>query len=356
MNFKPLKIGNLKVQIPIIQGGMGVGISLSSLAGSVAKEGGIGVISAAQPGFKDPNFKENSLKANLKALKDHIIKAKELAPKGVIGVNIMCAATNYIKLVKASLEAGADIIISGAGLPLDLPAECKDHDVKLVPIISSKKAADIILKFWSKKHNRVPDAFIYEGPLAGGHLGFKRETLDNLDEYDTDNEVKKILDSLKAFGEKNQVEIPLIVGGGVYTGKDIAHYLNLGAAGVQIGSRFVATEECDAHEDFKKAYISANKSEIEIMQSPVGLPGRAIMNSFLRRVTETRDTIKKCYNCVQKCDPKTTQFCITDALINSVKGDLDNGLIFCGSETYRIDKITTVKELIDELITDLKNS
>ncbi|MCM1988161.1 NAD(P)H-dependent flavin oxidoreductase [Oceanirhabdus seepicola] len=356
MNFKPLKIGNIEVPIPIIQGGMGVGISLSNLAGAVAKLGGIGVISAAQPGYNEKDFKENVLKANIRALKKHIERAKEIAPKGIIGVNIMCAATNYAKLVKASLEAGAHMIISGAGLPLDLPSLCKDSDVNLVPIISSKKAADVILRYWVKKHNRLPDAFIYEGPKAGGHLGFKRETLDSLENYNTEEEITKILKTLEEYKEKHNTTIPLIVAGGVYTGTDIASFLKLGASGVQIGSRFVATHECDAHDNFKEAYVNSIKDNITIMQSPVGLPGRAINNKFLKGVSESRPKFPKCFNCVQKCDPKTTPFCITDALINSVKGDLDKGLIFCGSETYRIDKIVSVEELFDELLTDLKKA
>ncbi len=356
MNFKPLKIGNIEVPIPIIQGGMGVGISLSNLAGAVAKLGGVGVISAAQPGYLEKDFREDALKANIRALKKHIEKAKEIAPQGIIGVNIMCAATNYAKLVKASLEAGAHMIISGAGLPLDLPSLCKNSDVKLIPIISSKKAADIILKYWMKKHNRLPDAFIYEGPKAGGHLGFKRETLDSLENYNTEEEISKILKTLDEYKEKQNPTIPLIVAGGVFTGKDIASFLKLGASGVQIGSRFVATHECDASEDFKKAYLNSTKENITIMQSPVGLPGRAINNKFLKAVSEARPDFPKCFNCVQKCDPKTTPFCITDALINSAKGDVDKGLIFCGSETYRIDKIVSVKELMDELINDLKNA
>lgn len=353
MDFKPLTIGNLKVSVPIIQGGMGIGVSLSKLASAVASCGGVGVISAAQPGFNEPDFETNPLSANIRALKEHIKLARKNSSKGVIGVNIMCAATNYAKLVKASIEAGAQLIISGAGLPTNLPALCKDSDVKLAPIISSNKAASVLLKIWDKKHNTAPDAVIFEGPEAGGHLGFKKEDLAEKDSDFCENEIKEILTTLKNYEEKYEKKIPLIAAGGIYTGYDIAKYLKLGASGVQMATRFVTTHECDADIEFKNAYIKCSSEDIKIVKSPVGMPGRAIYNKFVEQTEKLNVAVERCYNCLSKCDPKTTPYCISDALINAVRGNVEQGLIFCGSSAHRIDRITSVKELIDELIGEL---
>ncbi len=344
-----LKIGNLIAKLPIIQGGMGVGVSLSNLAGNVAKHGAIGVISAAQPGYLEKDFEKNTLQANLRALKKHIKKAKEISNNGIIGVNIMVAMKNYKEFVEASIEGGADLIISGAGLPLKLPEYIKNSEIKILPIVSSSKATKLILSYWNKHYNRVADGIIVEGPEAGGHLGFKADTIEN-DIVNFDNNVKDIIETVKNLEFEYKKEIPLIVAGGVFDSYDIKKYMELGAKGVQIGSRFVATYECDADMKFKEAYLNCKKSDIKIVKSPVGMPGRAINNEFLRKINDETNKISKCYNCLVPCNPSTTPYCISEALINAVRGNINNGLIFCGANAYRINKIMSVKDLLDELI------
>ncbi|MBM6818706.1 MULTISPECIES: NAD(P)H-dependent flavin oxidoreductase [Clostridium] len=344
-----LKIGNLIAKLPIIQGGMGVGVSLSNLAGNVAKYGAIGVISAAHPGYLEKDFEKNTLQANLRALKNHIRKAKDISNNGIIGVNIMVAMKNYKELVEASIEGGADLIISGAGLPLKLPEYTKNSEIKILPIVSSSKATKLILSYWKKHYNRIADGIIVEGPEAGGHLGFKADTLDN-DIIKFDDNVKDIIETVKQLEFEYKKEIPVIVAGGVFDSNDIKKYMELGAKGVQIGSRFVATYECDVDMKFKEAYLNCNKSDIKIVKSPVGMPGRAINNEFLRKINNETNKISKCYNCLVPCNPSTTPYCISEALINAARGDINNGLVFCGANAYRINKIMSVKDLLDELI------
>lgn len=347
MEFKPLVIGNLKARVPIVQGGMGVGISMSSLAAAVAREGGIGVISAAQPGFREDDFYTNTVEANVRALSRHIKEAKANSNGGIIGVNIMVATNNNKEFVKCCIDSGADIIISGAGLPLDLPKYVGDADIKIAPIVSSAKAAKVILQRWNKKNAKTADMIVIEGPKAGGHLGFKAEEAENLENMD--DEIKLILECRKEYEQKYNKKIPVIFGGGVYDKSDIEHYLSLGLDGVQMATRFVATEECDADIKFKQAYINAKKEDIKIVKSPVGMPGRAIINDFMKRAALERQPVKVCTKCLQKCDPATTPYCITYALTNAAKGDMDNSLIFCGENAYRVDKMTTVKEIFKEL-------
>ncbi|MFX0549733.1 NAD(P)H-dependent flavin oxidoreductase [Hathewaya histolytica] len=353
MNLKSLKIGNLEAKLPIVQGGMGIGVSLSNLASAVARCGGIGIISAAQIGFKEKDFRKDTLSANIRALKFHIKAALKKAGNGIIGVNIMCASKNYTELVQCSIEAGAQIIMSGAGLPINLPELCKNSDIKMVPIISSRKASSVILRLWSKKYDIVPDAIVLEGPEAGGHLGFKSENIENA-KKSFYNEIKEVLLEIKFFEEKYNKNIPLIVGGGIYDGYDISKVMSLGASGVQIGTRFVATEECDAHINYKLAYVNAKKEDIKIIASPVGMPGRALFNNFVKLSEEGPIKVKKCFKCLSHCNPATTPYCITDALINAVEGDIANGLIFCGTNGYKINKIVSVRELINELLKEVK--
>lgn len=331
---------------------MGIGVSRSSLASAVAKAGGIGVISGAQPGYDEPDFESNTLSANLRALKKHIVSAKE-SSQGIIGVNLMVAMNNYEEHVKESIKAGVDIIISGAGLPMKLPSLVKGSKVKIAPIVSSSKACNVILKMWDKKDNSTADLIVVEGPKAGGHLGFTNDSLDNIDNIDYDREFIEILNIAKAYGEKYNKEIPVVAAGGISSSNDVKKYIDLGASGVQVGTRFVTTYECDAHENFKMAYVNATKEDIQIVKSPVGLPGRALKNKFIIEVSKNRPEIKKCYNCLIHCNPKDTPYCISKALINGVKGDLDNALLFCGADAYKTDRLMYVAEVIDELVSDL---
>ena len=336
--LKELRIGEKTAQLPIIQGGMGVGISRSSLAGAVAREGGVGVISTAQIGYDEEGFEQDQAKCNRIAIGKHVKKAKEIAGgRGLVGVNIMVALKHYEEHVRESVKAGADVIISGAGLPMDLPKLVSEKSgTKIAPIVSSRRAANLILKMWAHRYDRTADFIVIEGPKAGGHLGFSREQLADINALDFDEEICRIIECKKEYEEKFDRKIPVIVAGGIFDRADIDHMMGLGADGVQIASRFVATEECDASDAYKRAYIEAEESDIQIVQSPVGMPGRALRNEFIRHLEAGREPIRKCYNCLEKCDPRKVPYCITKALIEAVKGNLDKGLIFCGANVGRI--------------------
>lgn len=346
-----LVIGDKIADIPIIQGGMGVGVSRSGLAGAVAKEGAIGIISTAQIGYDEDGFENNQAQANIKAIEKHIKRAKKIANgKGLVGVNVMTALKHYREHVRTAAGAGADVIICGAGLPVDLPELVKDSDCKIAPIVSSERACNIILKMWSHRYDRTADFIVVEGPEAGGHLGYSKEQLEHIEEYDFDEEIKKIICAKQKYENEYNVNIPVIVAGGVFTREDIKHMLEIGAQGVQIASRFVATNECDASQEYKNMYINAKAGDICIVKSPVGMPGRAVRNRFIERVEKERQKIEKCYQCLEKCNPADVPYCITKALISAVRGDIDNGLIFCGSNVDKINKIVSVHDLIKELV------
>lgn len=347
--LKGLKIGDKTAKLPIIQGGMGVGVSLSHLAGAVAAEGGIGVISTAQIGFDEEGFEENQKLCNLKAIEKHVKRAKEQAREGLVGVNVMVALKDYAQHVRAAVKAGVDVVISGAGLPVNLPELVGKSGTKIAPIVSSQKAANIILKMWDRKYQRTADFVVIEGPKAGGHLGFSKEDLAHVEELHYDSEIKNIIRTVKEYGKKFGQKIPVIVAGGIFSGEDVSHVMELGADGVQVASRFVATEECDASEAYKQAYVQARDQDVELIQSPVGMPGRALKNAFLEEVREHNLAVGKCYGCLAKCKPSETPYCITDALIKAVKGDVEHGLVFCGANVGKIHEITTVHQVMEEL-------
>jgi len=354
--MKTLKIGNLSIAIPIIQGGMGVGISLSGLAAAVANEGGIGVISSAGLGLLYKDFSANFLEASIHGLREEIRKAREKT-LGVIGVNIMVAMTNYVDMIKTCISEKVDIIIAGAGLPLDLPSFLKkDSITKLIPIVSSARATKIICEKWKANYDYLPDAVIVEGPKAGGHLGFKEEQIrDN--NYSLEKLVPEIINELKLFEEKYNQTIPLIAAGGIYTGEDINNMMKLGASGVQMGTRFVTTDECDASQGFKQAYIDACEKDIEIIKSPVGMPGRAIFSGFIQKVKDGKKQPKKCpFKCIKTCDITKSPYCIIIALINALKGNFEAGFAFAGSNAFRATKISSVKEIFQSLLQEYKES
>jgi len=354
--MKSLSIGNLAIAIPVIQGGMGVGISLSGLAAAVANEGGVGVISSAGLGLLYRDFSGNYLEASIHGLKEEIRKAREKT-KGIIGVNVMVAMTNFADMIKTAISEKVDIIIAGAGLPLDLPSFLKKGSTtKLVPIVSSARAAKIICEKWKANYNYLPDAVIVEGPKAGGHLGFKEEQI-NDNNYSLEKLVPEIVSELKPFEKENNKTIPLIAAGGIYTGEDINEMFKLGASGVQMATRFVTTEECDASAAFKQTYIDAEEKDIEIIKSPVGMPGRAIISSFIKKVREGKKQPKKCpFKCIKTCDISKSPYCIIIALINAFKGNFENGYAFAGSNAFRATKISTVKEIFQSLIREYKES
>ena len=350
MLMKQLQIGDKRAELPIIQGGMGVGVSRCHLAGAVAAEGGVGIISTAQIGYDEEGFDQDQQGCNRKAIVKHIQKAKELAKgKGLVGVNVMVALKHFEEHVRAAVKAGADVIISGAGLPIRLPEFVKGSDTKIAPIVSSKKSAEVILKMWDRKYQTTADFLVIEGPKAGGHLGFSYDQLQDLGELDYDQEIMDIISYKKEYEEKYQRQIPVIVAGGIFSREDAIHAMELGADGIQVATRFVATEECDASREYKQAYLDAQEKDIRIIKSPVGMPGRAVNNAFLQKVDAGQVKVDKCYNCLAKCNPAEIPYCITKALVDAVNGNIENGLIFCGSNAYKLDKITTVQEVMKDL-------
>ena len=354
--MRELKIGGITIPVPIIQGGMGVGISLSGLAVAVANEGGVGVISAAGLGLVHRNPTLDFIEANIEGLRKELRLAKEKT-QGIIGVNIMVAMSNFADLVKTAISERADIIFSGAGLPLDLPKFLQPDSVtKLVPIVSSGRAAKIICEKWKSLYNYLPDAIVVEGPKAGGHLGFKREQLNDT-HYSLEELVTDVVKEVSVFEEKYNQEISVIAAGGIYNGQDIFNIMQKGARGVQLGTRFVTTQECDASIKFKQAYIDASESDIEIIQSPVGMPGRAVRNAFIDKVREGLKRPIKCpFHCIKTCDVSSSPYCIITALYNAYKGNMKSGYAFAGANAYLSDKISTVKDVFNELKTDWQDA
>lgn len=352
--MKGIKVGNKVSKYPIIQGGMGVGVSMHKLAGNVSKEGGIGVISSADIGYKEPDFKTNPREANLRAIGKEIRLAREIAGEDkIIAMNIMVAMKQYDEIVEECVKQGIDLIISGAGIPKELPKFVIGTDTKIAPIVSSLRCCKLIVEHWKKKFDYVPDMIVIEGPEAGGHLGFKLDELESSNKPKLEDITKEVVEYIKEVEKETGKEIPVISAGGIWDSKDINKFLNLGASGVQMATRFVTTFECDASEDFKNTYLNTKKEDIKIIKSPVGMPGRAVFNKFIKNVEENNQKINKCYSCIKTCDVKTTPYCITNALINSVEGNIDNGLVFCGSNAYRANEIVSVHNLMEKLVEEL---
>ena len=353
--MKALKIGSLLAPVPIVQGGMGVGISLSGLASAVAEQGGIGVISSAGLGAIYNDYSKDYRKASIWGLREELRKARERT-RGIIGVNVMVAMSNFADMVRTAIAEKADIIFSGAGLPLNLPSFLTEGArTKLAPIVSSARAAGLLCRKWFSEYHYIPDAIVVEGPKAGGHLGYKPEQL-NDEHYALEALVPQIVAEVRAFEAEHDCHIPVIAGGGIYTGEDIYRIMALGADGVQMGTRFVTTEECDAAPEFKESYLNARKEDIEIIQSPVGMPGRAIHNSFLERVKEGLKRPRACpFDCIKTCDVTHSPYCIMLALYNAFKGKLQNGYAFCGANAWRAEKIQSVRELIASLRSEYDN-
>jgi NAD(P)H-dependent flavin oxidoreductase YrpB (nitropropane dioxygenase family) len=350
-----MSIGDLVAGIPIIQGGMGVGISLHRLAAAVAAESGIGVIAGAMIGIREPDVSSNPAAANSRALAAELRQARALTD-GIIGVNIMVALTDFASMARTAILERADLIFSGAGLPLDLPKilreTCEEKKeefrTKLVPIVSSARAANVLCRKWLNRAGYLPDAFVLEGPKAGGHLGFKPEDLDN-PACSLENVLPEVLEAVKPFEDQQGRKIPVIAAGGVYSGEDIHAFLQMGAAGVQMATRFVATEECDADIRFKQAYVDATQDDVAIIKSPVGMPGRALKGRFLNALEEGRRNFRCLFHCISTCTPDKSPYCIAAALLNAMKGNLDKGFAFSGANVFRINSITTVKDLIASL-------
>jgi nitronate monooxygenase len=347
--FKPLRIGKHEARYPLIQGGMGVRISAGSLAGHVAKCGGIGLVASPGITLNSGLFNgKNYMQTNSLALQEEIRKAYEIAPDGIIGVNVMVALSDFEQLVTAAVEAGAKVLVCGAGLPMTLPGlTAHAPDVALVPIVSSVRAAQLIAKKWDKSYNRLPDAVVVEDPdTAGGHLGEKLENIGNgdYDQYATVRGVKEF------FRTEYQLDIPVIAAGGIWDRADMLHALAEGADGVQMASRFVPTVECDAEDAFKQAYLDCKKEDIGLIMSPAGLPGRAILSNQQNIIDYDKDAHCN-FGCLKKCSFKESheRFCIIKSLDRAQQGDVETGLIFCGTNAWKADRIGTVQEVFDEL-------
>ena len=352
-----LTLAGRALTVPILQGGMGVGVSLGGLAGAVAACGGMGCISTADTGYREPDFEKDPVSANRRALAEEIKKAKEIAGgAGIVAINAMVATQNYADAVKTAVEAGVDAIVSGAGLPLELPGLVGKADVALAPIVSSGRAAKLILRRWAKAFGRTADFVVIEGCKAGGHLGFAEEDLlagkcQTLDEI-----LPEVLAEVKHFEEQFGHAIPVFVAGGVYTGEDMAHYMKQGAAGVQIATRFIPTYECDASQAYKDVLLNASAEDVRIIHSPVGMPGRALNTPLVQKLSEgMRFPPKRCARCLKGCNPAQVPYCITHALIEAVKGNVEEGLFFCGANVGRLDKMRSVRALMDELMNEWRN-
>jgi nitronate monooxygenase len=348
-----LRIGNITVPLPIIQGGMGVRVSLAKLAAAVANEGGIGTIAAV--GLGDIEASKLDFERVCREALIYEIRRAQGMTRGPIAVNILGVLSNARDLIQSAAREGIKLVVSGASLPLRLPEMIEDASVNLIPIISSGRAADIVLRTWDKRYQRTADAVILEGPLAGGHLGFSIEQLKEPERYSLDILLPEVLAAVKPFEDKHGRKIPVIAAGGIYTGADIARMLQAGASGVQMATRFVCTPECEVSAEFKRMYLESKEEDIVIIKSPVGLPGRAIRNAFLRNLDAgLLDRIKCPYRCLATCDVATARYCIALALINAYQGDMEKGLVFCGQNAYRVDKIVSVHDLIAELKAEIE--
>ena len=328
---------------PLIQGGMGIGISMGGLAGAVAAEGAMGVISTANIGFTEEDFWQNPDGAAERSLRREIRKAREISGgKGLLAINAMVVTNNYRRMVEAAAEEGIDAVISGAGLPLELPELLAGSDVLVAPIVSGAKAARTITNLWSRRYGRTPDFIVAEGSMAGGHLGFGEEEL-------MDGSCKP-LEEIVADIRRLLPELPIFAGGSVFDRDDIDKMIKAGADGVQIATRFIATEECDASDGYKQTIIDATEDDVMIVKSPVGMPGRGLRTPLTEKTAKgLRVPPQKCINCIRTCEPKTTPYCINKALIEAYKGNYEEGLFFCGGNVGRVNEMTTVRKLIEEL-------
>ncbi len=351
--FSKLFIGDIAVDIPIVQGGMGVDVSSCGLAAAVSNAGGLGVVAAVGASQHCENTQLGYAERSYQGLRRILRKTRELTDRP-FGVNIMYALSDYDELVRAAVDENAAVIISGAGLPLHLPRLVGASPVKLVPVVSSGRAASIICRTWWKKYRRIPDAVIVEGTAAGGHLGFSYEELGNprsLGEI-----VVEVVEYARTVELEHGCRIPVIAAGGIFTGADIAAILKSGASGVQMGTRFVCTDECDADRRFKEMYVKSTESDIVIIKSPVGMPLRVLRNKFVEDLLrDGRKPFCCTYHCLKTCVPGKSPYCIANALNIAARGNVDDGLVTCGANAYRVKEIVPVRRLLSELVEECRN-
>ena len=346
-----LTLGKKTLSVPILQGGMGVGVSLGGLAGAVAACGGMGCISTADAGYREPDFARDPASANHRALTAEIRKAKQIANgAGMVAINAMVATQDYAAAIRTAVEAGVDAVVSGAGLPLELPGLVNTMEVAIAPIVSSGRAAKLILRRWAKEFGRTADFVVIEGCKAGGHLGFAEQDLFSGTCQTLDEILPEVLAEVKPYEAQFGHSIPVFVAGGVYTGADLAHFTRLGAAGVQLATRFITTYECDASQGYKDVLLNAGSEDVRIIHSPVGMPGRAVRTPLIRRLEAGERLVPQwCAQCMQGCRPSEIPFCITHALIQAVKGNREEGLFFSGASVGLLDRMCSVRELMEEL-------
>lgn len=360
MTLKALKIGKYTIKHPIIQGGMGLGISWDQLAGNVSLNGGLGVISSVGTGYyKDKRYVKKEISErpfetenfySRDSFKAIINNAKKIANGKPIAANILYAINDYGRVARDACELGVDIIITGAGLPTNMPEFTEGYpDVALVPIVSSAKALKIICKRWKQRYDRLPDAVIVEGPKSGGHQGFTYEQCFK-NEYQLENLIEPVLEEIKNWGD-----FPLIAAGGIWDHNDIIKVMELGVSGVQMGTRFIGTHECDASDNFKKVILDSKEEDIQLLKSPVGYPARGIRTNLIKLVEKREGPKIKCIsNCVSPChrgqEAKVVGYCIADRLSDAYMGRVETGLFFTGSNGYKLNEIISVKELMNKLV------
>lgn len=345
----PLKIGHLTIDPPFVLGGMGVRSSDHSLVSAVADCGMAGTIASVGLVRHECRGTQYVEESNL-GLIDEIRLSRE-STSGVVGVNIMVALTNYDELVKTAVNEKVDYIISGAGLPLSLPSLAKDSNVMLIPIVSSLRSAEIVCKRWWSRDKYLPDAIVVEGAQAGGHLGYSLEEVDNWNSDSLEKMCREVIQLASKYEAETGKHIPVIAAGGVFDGKDIARLMKAGVEGVQIATRFLATDECSLPDNCKQRILDSKIEDMMIIKSPVGLPGRGVRNELVEKVTRGEKLPISCpYHCLKTCNPAEASFCIAQALVGAHNGDADYGLIMAGANAYRITEIVSVKELVDSLV------
>ena len=345
------QLKNRGLAIPLIQGGMGVGVSLSGLAGAVAKSGAMGCISTADCGYKEEDFRRSPEEANLRALQKEIRRARMLSEgRGLLSINAMVATRQWEDAIRTAVEEGIDAVISGAGLPLSLPEFVPEGKTMIAPIVSSGRAAKVLLKTWSQKYKRTADFIVLEGPLAGGHLGFKASEVEEGKAKSLEELIPEVLSVLECFEEEYGRKIPLFAAGGIWSKEDIIRMQEAGAYGVQMATRFIGTKECDASDAYKEYLLSKEEMDLSIIHSPVGMPGRAVHSPMLEKLGLLgRIPPKHCSRCIHSCDPGTVKYCITQALISAVEGNIEEGLFFSGANIGKLREIVTVQDIVEEL-------
>ncbi len=332
LDMSPVQIGVHTLPVPIVQAGMSIGVAGERLASEVAINGGLGLIALTDIGFREPDFAENPLEANKRVIRKQVSGAvkrvRDAKGKGLVGVNIMWSKEFAPEYVKAAVDSGAQVVVTSAGMPGDIPKYCSDKKVALIPTVSSRRGVETIIRSWTRRYNRVPDAFILQLPTAAGLLGFREDQLDFAiqDRNMTIAEVKGTLSSLE--------NCPLIVGGGIFTRKDAELVYGCGADAFLLGSRFVATRECDAPDEYKKLFIDCTAADTVIVRSPMKSVVRVMKNRFSEELVATG---RRDYD-------------IFKAVRDAVSGDHEGGLIFCGEDPGRIKKIERVKDIFREFV------